>query len=139
MTYSNAYFAEPEMDLHAAQIAKYELLCRKLRLTSHDHMLEIGSGREGFAIHAARKYGCRITTVTISKQQYEYAHAAFIESNSINDHDKPCRSDSTSLGCNLVRHCSKVNSRGSNWIPRRSSPFHAFSKDRRKIRFEHWI
>jgi cyclopropane-fatty-acyl-phospholipid synthase len=81
MTYSSAYFAEPEMDLHAAQIAKYELLCRKLGLTSHDHVLEIGSGWGGFAIHAAKKYGCRITTVTISKQQYEYAQALISREN----------------------------------------------------------
>lgn len=73
MTYSCAYFQHPEQDLEAAQIAKYDTLCKKLHLTADDHVLEIGSGWGGFSIHAAKTYGCRVTTVTISNQQYDYA------------------------------------------------------------------
>jgi cyclopropane-fatty-acyl-phospholipid synthase len=72
MTYSSAYFKNTE-DLQTAQIAKYENLCRKLRLNSNDHVLEIGCGWGGFAEYAVGKYGCRITGVTISQEQFDYA------------------------------------------------------------------
>lgn len=77
MTYSSALFSVPDQPLESAQTAKYEALCRKLQLTADDHLLEIGSGWGGFACHAAKKYGCRVTTVTISEQQYRYAHERF--------------------------------------------------------------
>lgn len=73
MTYSSAWFDAPGTPLRDAQIAKYDRLCRKLQLSKRDHVLEIGSGWGGFSIHAASTYGCRITTVTISEQQYEEA------------------------------------------------------------------
>jgi cyclopropane-fatty-acyl-phospholipid synthase len=73
MTYSAAKFATPDQPLEAAQTAKYDALCRRLRLNATDHLLEIGSGWGGMAAHAARHYGCRVTTVTISQRQYEYA------------------------------------------------------------------
>jgi len=75
MTYSSAYFEPPEIPLHDAQIRKYDLLCRKLRLTPSDEVLEIGSGWGGFSLHAASVYGCRITTVTISEEQFVEASA----------------------------------------------------------------
>jgi cyclopropane-fatty-acyl-phospholipid synthase len=73
MTYSCGIFARPEMTLHEAQVAKLDAVCRKLALTPMDHLVEIGTGWGGLAIHAARKYGCRVTTTTISRQQYELA------------------------------------------------------------------
>lgn len=75
MTYSSAYFDPPTLSLEEAQIEKYDQLCRKLQLKPSDHVLEIGSGWGGFSLHAARKYDCRITTVTISEQQYREASA----------------------------------------------------------------
>lgn len=59
--------------LEAAQVAKNDALCRKLRLQPADHVLEIGTGWGGWSIHAARDYGCRVTTLTISPQQYDLA------------------------------------------------------------------
>ena len=76
MMYSSAVFERPDMSLDAAAVAKLDRICRKLRLSAEDHVLEIGSGWGGFAIHAARNYGCRVTTTTISDQQFEYAEAA---------------------------------------------------------------
>jgi cyclopropane-fatty-acyl-phospholipid synthase len=73
MTYSCGIFARPEMNLYEAQVAKLDAVCRKLALTPKDHLVEIGTGWGGLAIHAARKYGCRVTTTTISRQQYEFA------------------------------------------------------------------
>lgn len=75
MTYSSGYFDAPETSLEAAQVRKYDLLCRKLHLSPSDEVLEIGSGWGGFSIHAARHYHCRITTVTISEQQFAEATA----------------------------------------------------------------
>lgn len=51
---------------------KFDRVCRKLGLTADEHLLEIGSGWGGFAVHAAGQYGCRVTTTTISRKQYEY-------------------------------------------------------------------
>jgi len=73
MTYSSAYFSTPELTLEQAQTEKYDRLCRHLRLQPTDHVLEIGSGWGGFALHAAEHYGCRVTTVTVSEEQYRYA------------------------------------------------------------------
>jgi len=72
LTYSSAYFRHNEQSLEDAQYQKYEELCRKLHLKKTDHILEIGSGWGGFAIYAAKNYGCRITTVTISREQFKY-------------------------------------------------------------------
>ena len=75
MMYSAAYYQTPTMSLEKAAIAKLDRICLKLELTPDDHVLEIGSGWGGFAIHAAQHYGCHVTTTTISKQQYELACA----------------------------------------------------------------
>lgn len=75
MTYSCAYWDRPGVTLEEAQVRKYDVLCRKLRLQPSDEVLEIGSGWGGFALHAARAYGCRVTTVTISQAQYDEATA----------------------------------------------------------------
>jgi len=73
MAYSSAYFKSASQTLHEAQLAKFELWCQKLRLKPTDHVLEIGSGWGGFAIYAAKNYGCHVTGITISKEQYEYS------------------------------------------------------------------
>ena len=77
MTYSSALFTAPGQSLETAQIAKYDALCRQLHLQPTDHVLEIGSGWGGFAGHAARHYGCRVTTITISEEQFKYARERF--------------------------------------------------------------
>jgi len=61
------------MDLAAAQRVKLDRLCTKLRLGPDDHVVEIGTGWGGFACHAAARYGCRVTTTTISDAQFRYA------------------------------------------------------------------
>jgi cyclopropane-fatty-acyl-phospholipid synthase len=71
MTYSCGIFESEESTLEDAQRAKHERICRKLRLTERDRVLEIGGGWGGFALHAARGYGCQVTTVTISENQYD--------------------------------------------------------------------
>jgi cyclopropane-fatty-acyl-phospholipid synthase len=73
MMYSCAIFENPDASLHDAQIAKLERICRKLDIRAEDHVLEIGTGWGGFAIYAASRYGCRVTTTTISAQQFALA------------------------------------------------------------------
>jgi len=72
MAYSSAYFTLPQQSLHEAQVAKFEIWCKKLRLKSTDRVLEIGCGWGGFAVYAARHYGCHMTCITISKEQYAF-------------------------------------------------------------------
>jgi cyclopropane-fatty-acyl-phospholipid synthase len=73
MTYSSAFFEKADEPLEAAQVRKYDKLCRRLHLAPADSVLEIGSGWGGFSMHAAKTYGCRVTTVTISQRQYDEA------------------------------------------------------------------
>ena len=76
MMYSCAVFEPPEATLEEASLAKLERVCRKLDLGPEDHVLEIGTGWGGFALHAAEHYGCRVTTTTISREQHAYAAGA---------------------------------------------------------------
>jgi cyclopropane-fatty-acyl-phospholipid synthase len=73
MMYSSAIFEHPGMSLGDAQRAKLDRLCTKLDLGPSDHLVEIGTGWGGLAVHAASHYGCRVTTTTISREQYELA------------------------------------------------------------------
>ena len=73
MMYSCGIFHHPGATLQEASEAKLDRICQKLQLGPSDHLLEIGTGWGGFALYAARHYGCRVTTTTISRQQYEYA------------------------------------------------------------------
>lgn len=73
MTYSSGVFETPESSLKDASVAKVDRLCRKLDLKPTDHLIEIGTGWGYFAIHAAKNYGCRVTTTTISREQFEFA------------------------------------------------------------------
>ncbi len=73
MTYSCALFETPESTLAEAQQAKYRSLAEATRIGPGDHVLEIGSGWGAFAVHLARERGCRVTTATISREQYALA------------------------------------------------------------------
>jgi cyclopropane-fatty-acyl-phospholipid synthase len=73
MMYSCGVFDRVDTTLADAQAAKLDRICELLELSSADHVLEIGTGWGGFAVHAATAYGCRVTTTTISDAQYEYA------------------------------------------------------------------
>ena len=73
MMYSCAYFPDPGATLEQAQLAKLDRICGRLRLGPGNHLLEIGTGWGGMAIHAARRSGCRVTSTTISREQYELA------------------------------------------------------------------
>jgi cyclopropane-fatty-acyl-phospholipid synthase len=73
LSYSAAVFEHERMTLEQAQLAKLERVCEKLELGPADHVLEIGTGWGGFALHAAATRGCRVTSTTISRRQYEYA------------------------------------------------------------------
>ncbi len=72
MMYSSAIFAGDDNDLAAASNNKLSVLFKKLDLKPHDHLLEIGSGWGSCAIQAAQKYGCKVTTTTLSKAQFQY-------------------------------------------------------------------
>jgi cyclopropane-fatty-acyl-phospholipid synthase len=75
MMYSAAIFEDPAQSLETAAIAKLDEICRRLELAPEDHLLEIGTGWGGMAVHAAEHYGCRVTTTTISREQFEHARA----------------------------------------------------------------
>jgi cyclopropane-fatty-acyl-phospholipid synthase len=70
LAYSCGIFTSPQASLASASEEKFDRVCRKLQLRRSDHVLEIGTGWGGFAMHAANEYGCRVTTTTISEQQY---------------------------------------------------------------------
>lgn len=76
MQYSSAIFYQPDESLEQAQVNKLQRICEQLELSEQDHLLEIGSGWGGLAIYAAKNFGCKVTTTTISDRQYEYASAA---------------------------------------------------------------
>ena len=73
MMYSSAIFAPLEISLEAASNKKLQVICDKLDLKPTDHVVEIGTGWGGFAIYAAKHYGCKVTTTTISQQQFDEA------------------------------------------------------------------
>jgi len=72
MMYSSAIFKTKNQTLKAASLNKLDIICQKLNLKPTDHVVEIGSGWGGFAIFAAENYGCKVTTTTISQQQFSY-------------------------------------------------------------------
>ncbi|MGE3278188.1 MAG: class I SAM-dependent methyltransferase, partial [Vicinamibacterales bacterium] len=73
--YSCGYFRSEDDSLETAQAEKVDRACRQLNLGPEDHLLEIGSGWGGMAAWAAANYGCRVTTTTISEEQYRYVLA----------------------------------------------------------------
>lgn len=79
MAYSCAFFEHPDQPLASAQRAKFDRLCRALHLGPDDHLLEIGTGWGGLAVHAAGRYGCRVTTTTISQAQFDLASKRIVD------------------------------------------------------------
>ena len=79
MMYSSALFSDNSASLEVASETKLDELCQQLELKSGDHLLEIGTGWGGMAIHAAKNFGCRVTTTTISQEQYDFASARVME------------------------------------------------------------
>ena len=73
MAYSCGIFERADSSLEDASAAKFDRICRKLGLAPGMQVLEIGTGWGGFAIHAAKQYGCHVTTTTISRQQHDYS------------------------------------------------------------------
>lgn len=73
MMYSSAMYPSQSASLEDAQTFRLHRICQKLDLKPSDHLLEIGTGWGGMALFAARHYGCRVTTTTISREQYHYA------------------------------------------------------------------
>ncbi|PVZ66394.1 SAM-dependent methyltransferase [Pelagibaculum spongiae] len=92
MMYSCAWFKGQTTTLEQAAVDKLELICQKLELSADDHLLEIGTGWGGMAIYAAQKYGCKVTTTTISDQQYSYTKQR-IESLGLQDRVTLLKSD----------------------------------------------
>jgi cyclopropane-fatty-acyl-phospholipid synthase len=78
MTYSAAYFPDPTVTLEEAQEAKYARLAERARVDGDCHVLEIGCGWGGFASHAARTFGCRVTGITLSEEQAAYARERMV-------------------------------------------------------------
>ena len=79
MAYSCGIFTTPEATLADASRAKFDAACRKLDLKPGDHLLEIGTGWGGLAMHAAERHGCHVTTTTISREQHDWARARIEE------------------------------------------------------------
>lgn len=73
MTYSSGFFEQSDSTMQQASTAKLDRICQKLALNESDHVVEIGTGWGSFALHAARNYNCKITTTTISEEQYQLA------------------------------------------------------------------
>ena len=73
MMYSSAIYKSRKTSLEDASTNKLDVICKKLNLKKTDHVIEIGTGWGGFAIHAANNYGCKVTTTTISIEQYKFA------------------------------------------------------------------
>jgi cyclopropane-fatty-acyl-phospholipid synthase len=73
MTYSSGFFEQSDSTMQQASTAKLDRICQKLALSESDHVVEIGTGWGSFALHAARNYNCKITTTTISEEQYQLA------------------------------------------------------------------
>ena len=73
MMYSSGIFPSDDATMEQASLNKLKTICEKLDLTADDHVVEIGTGWGSFAIYAAKNYGCKVTTTTISEQQYLYA------------------------------------------------------------------
>src|ERR1700748_551561 len=72
LSWSCAWFEQDDMDLEAAQLAKYRRLCTQLKLTRQDHVLELGSGWGSNSIYMSLNYGCRVITLAQNDEQYQF-------------------------------------------------------------------
>jgi cyclopropane-fatty-acyl-phospholipid synthase len=84
MAYSAGIFLSDDQSLLQASLQKFKHICDRLQLNANDHLLEIGTGWGGLAIYAAKQYGCRVTTTTLSQEQYDYA-LAWIQRENLQD------------------------------------------------------
>ena len=84
MTYSSGVFSKKDSSMQDASVEKLDRICRKLKLSKKDHVLEIGTGWGSFAVHAAKNYGCKVTTTTISDKQHQYA-SELVSNEGLND------------------------------------------------------
>jgi len=92
MAYSCGVFETENSTLAEASVAKFERFCRKLKLGPDDRLIEVGGGWGGFAIHAARNYGCHVTTTTISGEQFAFARER-VKAEGLEDRIKVIRKD----------------------------------------------
>lgn len=79
MMYSSGLFPHSASTMEDASLHKLDTICKKLQLNAEDRVIEIGTGWGGFAVYAARTYGCHVTTTTISAEQYDYARQRIAE------------------------------------------------------------
>jgi cyclopropane-fatty-acyl-phospholipid synthase len=93
LMYSSAYFESAHDTLDQAQSHKVDRICRQQALTADDHVLEIGSGWGGFAQWAASRYGCRVTTTTISEEQYRHVRDWAAGAGAVGDRVQVLRTD----------------------------------------------
>ena len=87
MQYSSAIYKSPEESLEEAQTNKLTRICEQLQLSKDDHLLEVGTGWGGLAIFAAKHYGCKVTTTTISDEQFQFAKIEIDKAGLTNDID----------------------------------------------------
>ena len=118
LTYSCGIFDKPDCSLREASVAKYDRLCRKLGLRPEHHVLEIGTGWGGFALHAASNYGCRITTTTLSNEQHKLA-AERIKDAGLSDRVELLRADYRDLTGTFDRVVSieMIEAVGHRYLP----------------------
>jgi cyclopropane-fatty-acyl-phospholipid synthase len=118
MTYSCALFASEKSTLEEAQIAKYDSILDQLETTAEHHLLEIGTGWGGFALRAAERHGCRVTTTTISERQFEFA-VARIKERKLEDHIQVIRKDYRRLEGSFDRVVSieMIEAVGHEYLP----------------------
>lgn len=107
MTYSCAVFPDSGSSLEEGSRHKLDLICQKLDLSPHDELLEIGTGWGSLAIHAASRYGCRVVTTTISKEQFSHATQA-VRAAGLEDRITILTSDYRDLPTLLGRRFDKV-------------------------------
>jgi len=85
LMYSSAIYTRADDTLEAASTRKLDAICAKLALNANDRVVEIGTGWGGFAIHAAQRHGCHVTTTTISREQFDLARTR-VHAAGLNDH-----------------------------------------------------
>jgi len=119
LLYSSALFTQASQRLADAQQAKMQRLCEQLALTADDHLLEIGTGWGALAEYAARRYGCRVTTTTLSREQYHYAQARIARAG-LQDRVKVLLCDYRDLTGQFDKLVSveMIEAVGKAWLPR---------------------
>ena len=117
MTYSSAIFKEAS-SLKEAQENKYRRICEQIKLIKDDHVLEIGCGWGGFAVFAAKNYGCRLTVTTISDKQFAYT-AEIIKNQNLTDKIKLIKSDYRDLegGFDKIVSIEMMEALGYEYVP----------------------